>query len=618
MVRSYDIGCMVNPRTPYRSTWHRPLWLVLLSIVWALPALLYAAPSVRTEITPTSGSVDDLFLFTVTVEGVSRSAPPLLSGGNDFTLELLGSQTAVSIGSNGVDPKASYFYNLKPKREGEILTPAVEIDLGGEKLSAEPIKVQIRGSTRSGTSTSTPGEAIAKDKVFARQSVVPTSVYQGQQVVNTVALYTQLELPQFVIEDLGSDGFWQEPLVDDDRSTKLINGIEHMVVQVKKALFPLRSGTLELPARKVRAKIPVRQRARRGPGFGFFDDDIFGGFFDTIELKDIEIISNAASVEVLPLPPAPAEMQPLLGTIPVVGATALELSYPPDAINVGESKTVTVTVVSTGNLKPLKSLPLASQPGVKIYEERPESRTDRRNSQLVTRQSFRFSVVPLKPGLIRIPKLQLAFFDPQKKSYALAQTSDIAFPVSGKAIAGADHTATTSGATDTPGAQAQDTGRPRLVPTLPPVPVGPPLRYEEPTALQKLSQQVSPQLALLLLCALIALALVVLVASRLRTKRTVPSTLSALEIDRGTSLKELERALRRLAGNRLVGVREDSTFDEIRSMVASQVSDRELALAIRSLLDDLEVLQYGSPSESDQDELPALRRRLKDLARQWR
>lgn len=598
--------------------WHRPLWLVLLSVVWALPALLYAAPSVRTEITPTSGSLDDLFLFTVTVEGASRSAPPLLSGGTDFTLELLGSQTALSIGSNGVDPKASYFYNLKPKREGEILTPAVEIELGGEKLTAKPIKVQIRGSTRSGPSGSTPGDAIAKDKVFARQSAVPTSVYQGQQVVNTVALYTQLELPQFVIEDLGSDGFWQESLVDDDRSTKVINGREHMVVQVKKALFPLRSGTLELPARKVRAKVPVRQRTRPGPGFGFFDDDIFGGFFDSIELKDIEIVSNTASVEVLPLPPAPAEIQPFLGTIPVVGATSLELSYPPDAINVGESKTVTVTIVSTGNLKPLKSLPLASQPGVKIYEERPESRTDRRNSQLVTRQSFRFSVVPLKPGLIRIPKLQVAFFDPHKKSYALAQTSDIAFPVSGKAIAGADHTATTSSAANTPGAQAHDNGRPRLVPTLPPVPMGPPLRYEEPTVLQKLSQQVSLQLALLLLCALTALILIVLVASRLRTKRTVPATLSVSEIDRGTSLKELERALRRLAGSRLGGVREDSTFDEIRSMVASQVPDRELALAIRSLLDDLEVLQYGSPSEDGQDELPALRRRLKDLARQWR
>ncbi len=618
MVRSHDIGFMMSSRSRHRSVRHRILWLLILVVVGILPVVSHAAPSVRTEITPASGSLDDLFIFTVIVEGASRSAPPLLSGGADFTLELLGSQTAVSIGSNGVDPKASYFYNLKPKREGELLTPAVEIDLGAEKITAGPTKVQIRSSPRAGSSTSPGVDDLAKDRIFARQSAVPTSVFQGQQVVNTLALYTQLELPEFVIEDLGSDGFWQEPLVDDDRSNKVINGVEHMVVQVKKALFPLRSGTLELPARKVRAKVPIRQRAHPGQGFGFFNDDIFGGFFDTIELRDIEIRSNATSIEVLPLPPAPSEIQPFLGTIPLVGSTALELSYPPDAINVGESKTVTVTVVSTGNLKPLKSLPLANQPGVKIYEDRPESRTDRRGSQLVFRQSFRYSVVPIKPGLIRIPKLQLAFFDPQKKSYVLAQTSDIAFPVSGKALASADQTATMSGNAHTPSAQISDNVRPHLLPTLAPVPVGPQLRYEEPTTLQEISRQVSPQLALLLLAALTALVLIVLFASRLRAKRANPSLLSAAEIDRGSSCKELERALRRLAGERLHGVREDSTFDEIRSMVASQVSDRELALAIRSLLDDLEVLQYGSPSEGDQDELPSLRRRLKDLARQWR
>ncbi len=619
MVKSYDIGFMGNTCSTSQTRLRRLLWLVVVTIVSALPILSFAAPVVRTEITPQSGLIDDLFLFTVSVEGSARSGPPVLSGATDFSVELLGSQTAVSIGSNGVDPKASYFYNLKPKREGELLTPRIEVDIGGEKLSAEPIKVQIRAGTANRSAATNPADSPETGKVFAHQSAAPTSVFQGQQVVNTVALYTQVELPHVVIDDLGSDGFWQEGLVDDDRSTKVINGIEHMVMQVKKALFPLRSGSLELPARKVHAKIPVRQRARSLRGFGFFDDDILGGFFDTVELKDIELSSNTTSVEVLPLPPAPSDLQPFIGTVPVVGATTLELSYPPDAINVGESKTIILTVVSTGNLKPLKSLPLSSQPGVKVYEERPESRSDRRGPQLVSRQSFRYSVVPLKPGLIRIPKLQLAFFDPQKKAYVLAKTSDIAFPVSGKGTAAMDltpePTSTHSLASLTP---SSDSVRPRLVPTLPPVPVGPPLRYEEPTILQDLSQQLSPQLALLMLCALVALVLILLVAAYLRAKRRSSSTIATSEIERGTSAKELERALRRLAVQRLSGVGEDSTFDEIRSMVANQVPDRELALAIRSLLDDLEVLQYGSVAQDHVDELPTLRRRLKDLARQWR
>ncbi len=593
--------------------------LTLLLLACAFPLLSFATPSIRTEITPKSGSVDDLFIFTVILEGAQRSGPPLLSGGNDFSLELLGSQTAVSIGSNGVDPKASYFYNLKPTREGELLTPSVEIDLGGQKLSAPPLKVQIRGKAQVGGAT-TPSAAVGdSDRIYARQTAVPPAVYQGQQVVNTISLYTQFELPQFVIEDLGSDGFWQEPLVDDDRSTKMINGSEYMVVQVKKALFPLRSGNIQLPARKVRAKVPVRRRSMPGSGFDFFDDDIFGGLFGVVDLKDIEILSNESSVEVLPLPPAPPEMQAALGSVPIVGTTTLQLSYPPDAINVGESKTVVVTVVSTGNLKPLKSLPLTPPPGIKIYEERPESRTDRSHTQLVTYHTFRYSVVPLKPGLIRIPGVQLAFFDPQKKAYSLAKTADIAFPVRGEAVAGIDATPPHSNASaHTPGAASTPGNQPRLVPTLPPIPVGPPLRYEEPTPLERLSKQVSLQMALLIFSACLALAVVVLVASRLSSKRAFSSTLSTSDVDRSTSTREVEVGLRRLAASRLNGVREESSLDEIRSMVGKQVADRDLALAIRSLLDDLEVLQYGGPSEADKKELPALQRRLKEIVKQWR
>jgi hypothetical protein len=619
VVISYDISLMMSAR-PLLTILRCSIIVrtALLLVVCALPGLSFGAPQVHTEITPKSGSADDLFIFTVTVQGVQRSGPPLLSGGNDFILELLGSQTAISIGSNGVDPKASYFYNLKPKHEGELLTPSVEIDLGEQKLSADPIKVTIRSGARAGTTDSRSSDSLTSDKIYARQSAVPTSVYQGQQVVNTISLYTQLELPQFVIDDLGSDGFWQEPLVDDDRSTKVINGSEYMVVQVKKALFPLRSGTVQIPARKVRAKVPVRSRTLPGSGFGFFDDDIFGGLFGGIELKDIELVSNSASVQVLPLPPVPAEMQPVIGSVPIVGTTALELSYPPEALNVGESKTVSVTVVSTGNLKPLKSVPLAAPPGVKIYEERPESRSDRRGTQLVTYQSFRYSVVPLKPGLIRIPGVQLAFFDPHKKAYSLAKTSDIAFPVRGEAIAGVDTTPSTTQGTSPPRVETNEGGRPRLIPTLPPIPVGPPLRYEEPTVLQEISRQVSPQMALLLFSTIMAICLVLLITVRLRSRRATTSTLTPAEVDRGTSTKEMESALRRLAASRLTGVREDSSLDEIRSMVGKQVTDRDLALAIRSLLDDLEVLQYGAPSETDNDELPALRRRIKEILRQWR
>lgn len=608
---------MVRFHSSAKALWIARITRALLPIVVSLlPTLAYATPSIRIEVTPTTGSVDDLFLYTVTIEGAARTGAPLLTGGSDFTLELLGSQTAVSIGSNGVDPKASYFYNLKPRREGELLTPGVEVDLGGQTLRAAPQKVVIRPIQRAGPPDAAAGTIAHDETLYARQSAVPVAVYQGQQVINTISLYTQHDLPEFVIDDLNSDGFWQEPLVDDDRSTKVINGAQYMVVQVKKALFALRSGNVSIPARKVKAKVPVRRRGRPRSPFGFFDDDIFGGIFGTIEIKDVELLSNASSVDVTPLPPVPPEMQGALTSVPIVGSTKIELSYPPDAINVGESKTVTVSVVSTGNLKPLKSLPLLPPSGVKVYDERPEGRSDRRGQQLISYQTFRYSVVPLRPGLIRVPGIQLAYFDPSKKTYALSKTADIAFPVRGTAITDVD-TSVTPDSSATPAAAASGTNSPTLLPTLPPIPRAPPLEYNEPTLLEELSQQVSLALALLIASAVAALILIVILATRLRSHRTGDVRITPTELEQSRSTKDLERLVRRLVASRLSDVREDSSLDQIRAVVRVQVPDRDTALALCSVLDDLEVLQYGGSSEGSGEELTALRARIREVQKRF-
>jgi hypothetical protein len=60
-------------------------------------------------------------------------------------------------------------------------------------------------------------------------------------------------------------------------------------------------------------------------------------------------------------------------------------------------------------------------------------------------------------------------------------------------------------------------------------------------------------------------------------------------------------------------VREDSSLDQIRAVVRAQVQDRDTALALCSVLDDLEVLQYGGRSESSQEELTALRARIRGV-----
>ena len=90
---------------------------VLLIILLATSSAL-AQSILTTDIAPQSGTLEDLFIFTVTIEGSQTGSAPLLSGGDDFELQLIGPQTRLSIINGVVNSKISYVYHLTPKRVG--------------------------------------------------------------------------------------------------------------------------------------------------------------------------------------------------------------------------------------------------------------------------------------------------------------------------------------------------------------------------------------------------------------------------------------------------------------------------------------------------------------------
>jgi hypothetical protein len=595
----------------------------------------FAGPAVTSEITPRSGGLDDLYIFTVTIEGAQTQSPPQLSGGTDFSLQLLGPQTSISIINGTVRSRAAYIYQLKPKREGELSTPRVEVTINGSIFSAAPITVEVQGGAAANAPSGAGGRG-EPDRVSLEQQADPEEVYQGQQVVNTIKLRTRVELQGLTFDDLTADGFWQESLADRKLTTpEYIRGTEYTVVDIRRALFPLRSGTIDIPVRSAVTKVAVRRKSSTGlPGFGLFDDDFLGSIFQAVELQDLSLASNKLTVRVKPLPTPPDALHTVVGNSPLVGATSVEVQYEVDAINVGESKTVSISVVTAGNINPFKSLELVAPTGVKIYSEQPKTEHNRDSAELISRRTFRFSVVPLRPGLIRIPGVQVPFFDPLKGEYQIAKSSDIAFPVRGQAIveptpAPGSSNAVGGGSSPLavgPGSAAASSASSseRLsqpLPTLPAIASAPPraapaLTYEEPTLLEQLSEQISLQLAILALASVLALTVVVWVVTRLRPSDGSSGELAALADTQSSA--DLEAAVRAAAVRRLTGAQLESTLDQLRALVAAQVRDQELALAIRSLLDDLEVVRYGGGGEASQGDLKGLRARAREVLRQWR
>ncbi len=564
--------------------------------------------SVTSEISPRSGHLDDLFLFTVTVEGARNAPPPVLADDSDFEVTLLGPRTSISIVNGVMNSRISYVYHLAPRREGSLRTPKATVAVDERTMTVPPLEVPIGASNLKGNPTHKDGG----DLLFLRQTVSPTTAYEGQQVVHTLSLYTRVDVSDLAIEEPTNDGVWQETIADNQRSLRNVTRVEYTTVESLKALFPLRSGTITIPARRLKAKIPDQRSLDNPLTLDPFSGNFFQQFFDRVELKPISVTSNELSLEVKPLPPMTDEERQTAPPVAIVGQTAIRADYPLEAVNTGETKTISVEVISDGNLNTLKTVPLEVPPRFKVYEERPEIKTDRRNGKLITSKTFKYSLLSLSPGLVRIPGPKLTSFNPQTGAYEVLSTADIPFPVRGPDLS-ATNAQPASAAPQSSAAQSASS----VVPTMPPLPIAPPLQYEEPGILERVSSLVSVQFALLLLAAACGIGCIGIFAAQRKPVRESPE-ISTTALNEVRSMKDLEAFVRQVITSKLSRVSENSTMDELRARVSTALPDKNLALSINSLLDDIEVYSYGGQGSDRDREVQTLKERLGMILMQWR
>jgi hypothetical protein len=82
-------------------------------------------------------------------------------------------------------------------------------------------------------------------------------------------------------------------------------------------------------------------------------------------------------------------------------------------------------------------------------------------------------------------------------------------------------------------------------------------------------------------------------------------------------MKDLESFVRDMISAKLERVSENSTLDELRSRVATKLPDQSLSLAIRSLLDDIEVYTYGKGDSEPEINVHVLKERLEMILTRW-
>lgn len=373
-----------------------------------LLALLLCMASVSAPAAMLVASVDRLNLSQgETIELTLESDDPAAFGKPDLSplhdlFDVLGSRQ-VKIATSGQTraPATRWMITLQPRRIGYVIIPPIVL---GEAKS-EPITLHVREAT-------TPnGEALAP--VFIDASLDQDAPYVQAQVVLTLRIFhsvslfddsslTPLQMPDAHVEKLGDTRTYEQ----------VIGGVRHGVIELRYAIYPQRSGQLDIPAQEFTATLVDRSAPNGLTPFGPRPG------------KTTRVQSPSIPLHVRPKPanyPADAPW------LPARSVTLTEV-WTPDPLDVdalvGESLTRNLMLRANGlSSAQLPALPTFTLDGIRSYADQPRLANQSEDSGIIGSREESQALVPTRAGSYEIPPIEIVWWNTELDRLERAQLS---------------------------------------------------------------------------------------------------------------------------------------------------------------------------------------------------
>lgn len=544
---------------------------ILVGVVLGSGAAALTPPDspVRAQVSSDTTTLDAPLEWSIVVSGDEGSELPQVEPSNDFTVDFHGHATSLQFVNGRFRREFQFRYRLTPRREGALATPRATVTVQGRAYEVASLAVTVKPAS---------GGARPEERAaWVAQTIDSPTAFVGEQLINTIEIVTSRQLFEAQFGDLTYAGFRHIDVGDEQRSTRLVNGVPHTVITLTKALFPLKAGDLTIPSRVLRAKVRVPRRSQ-GSNWPFggidpFGDDLLGDFFGGGELRTVELRTDALGIVVKPLPPLPAGSAVWGSGGPIVGHTGINVQTTETAVQFGDAVSLTVKVVSEGNISLIETLPFTPSPDYKVYQDPPRTEVIDSGGTVITEKSFRVSIVPQRGGAVVVPPLALTYFDPVAEVYKTAASLPVGLEVAG-------------GPTPEP-ERPED---PRTTPTAE-VPGEPSDRYTPLGFVDRLAATISPAFLLFIGATLAACAIVGAVArGAYRRRRSLASAWA--EVAHSRAPEELRRALR----NALCveyGLTPDASVRDILGALARSGASGATEFAVTTVFDSIDRALYS-------------------------
>ncbi|MEZ4774289.1 MAG: BatD family protein [Bacteroidia bacterium] len=331
----------------------------------------------------------------------------------------------------------TYSFYIRPKKEGKITIGPATIVVNGQKLSSQPIQMEVSAAGSSGNPNTAGGntetqrkdqslEAQLKDYIFLRAIVSDREVYMGEQLTVTYKLYERIRALNLIPEEPPKyEGFWVEnvELKGAPAQNEIIDGIQYQTRIIKKdILFPQRAGKLTIDPMTLSCVVQVQAQPKQRRS-------IFDSFFETYENYPYTFANAPVPVQVNSLPAAgkPADFSGMVGVLD------MEVTLDKPEVKTGDAVTFRIKYSGQGNIKNFREPRLEFPPDFDVFDPKVDESIVKNTGTVSGRRSFDYLIVPRNPGVYRLPEVTFSYFDTKKKDYVTHRSPEYTLTVTGEA-----------------------------------------------------------------------------------------------------------------------------------------------------------------------------------------
>ncbi len=389
----------------------RVLALVVIGMTIASGGVLVAQNEITVEVSlsPSTIGMDEQAILTIVVSGEEQDLPqPNMPGLSMFEVYSQGHSSSFSLQNGKMSSSHTYRFSLIPKRAGTFPIKNIAVVHKNRRYKGDDVTLTVLPQSSS-VSKQLEDKARTGDGQrrthFLEAEIDNDNPYVYEQVTLTLKLFIGMRAGVPSLDWPAATDFWPEDLGRAIVHEQRINNRDYRVYEIKRALFPTRSGELEI-------------------GRGRFTAEVGGGFFRVGETISAHSLPIKINVRPLPTNGKPSDFTGTIGRFKMgaaVDKTDVELNQP---------ITVTVRISGTGHIKSVAEPEIPESDDFRVYRASTKENITKANNRLAGTKIFEEVFVPRRTGDLGIPALTYNFFNPQTGRYEELKTRPIPITVS--------------------------------------------------------------------------------------------------------------------------------------------------------------------------------------------